>query len=60
MRSKRRLPRVEFVPNRGDGVRGWFTAKTATISAVDSFPVSSQVRTLLHELACLTKGSHQI
>lgn len=42
---------VEFVPNRGDGARGWFAAKTATVTVVEDYPISSQVRTLLHELA---------
>lgn len=42
---------VEFVPTRGDDVRGWFKCQDNTISLVEDYPTSSQVRTLLHELA---------
>lgn len=42
---------VEFVSNRGDAARGWFDLRATTISVVEDYPISSQVRTLLHELA---------
>lgn len=42
---------VELVTGRGDSARGWFNWKTNTISIVDDYPLSSQVRTALHELA---------
>jgi antirestriction protein ArdC len=42
---------VRLVPDDGSGARGWFAWQTNTISIIESYPLASQVRTLLHELA---------
>lgn len=42
---------VSFVPQAAGDVRGWWTPATRTVTLVTAYPLASQIRTMLHELA---------
>jgi antirestriction protein ArdC len=51
---------VEATPDSVNGARGWYEPERKRITIVDSFPLASQARTMLHELAhSLDPGCHE-
>jgi antirestriction protein ArdC len=51
---------VNFTGTSADGARGWYEPDIRRITIVDTYPIASQTRTLLHELAhSLDPGCHE-